>query len=70
VGKFADLVVLERDYRTIPELEISEIRPVVTMMGGQIVFLRTDYSDEYNLKPAGAEISTYEELQARRPRDD
>ena len=65
-GKFADLVVLDRDYMTIPVLEISEIRPLVTMVGGKFVFLRTDFSDEYNLKPAGAEISTYEELQARR----
>jgi predicted amidohydrolase YtcJ len=66
-GKLADLVVLDRDYLAIPEEEISEIRPVLTMMGGQMIFLRTDFSKEYNLRPAGAEISTYEELQKRRP---
>jgi hypothetical protein len=38
------------------------------MKGGKFIFLRTDFSDEYNLKPVGAEISTYEELRARRPR--
>ena len=65
-GKFADLVVLDRDYMTVPELEISEIRPLVTMVGGKFVFLRTDFSNEYNLKPTGAEISTYDELQERR----
>jgi hypothetical protein len=52
---------------TIPEDEISEIRPLMTMMGGKMIFLRTDFSNEYNLKPAGAEISTHDELQKRRP---
>jgi predicted amidohydrolase YtcJ len=66
-GKFADLIVLDRDYMTIPEDDISEIRPLLTMMGGKMIFLRTDFSTEYNLKPAGAEISTHEELQKRRP---
>jgi len=51
----------------MPELEISEMRPLMTMVGGQIIFLRTDFSNENNLKPAGAEISTHEELLARRP---
>ncbi len=37
-GKFADLVVLDRDYLTIPEDEIFEIQPVLTMVGGRIVF--------------------------------
>ena len=67
-GKLADLVVIDRDYMSLPEEEISEIRPLLTMMGGRIVFLRTDFSDEHSLRPAGAAISTYEELQARRPR--
>ena len=66
-GKFADLVILDRDYMTVPAEEISETRPLMTMMGGKIVFLRTDFSNEHGLKPAGAEISTFEELQARRP---
>ncbi|MCZ6485015.1 MAG: amidohydrolase family protein [Acidobacteria bacterium] len=66
-GKFADLVILDRDFMTMPEEEISEMRPLLTMMGGKIVFLRTDFSNEHNLKPIGAEISTFEELQARRP---
>ncbi len=66
-GKFADLLILDRDYMTIPELEISEIRPLMTMKGGKFIFLRTDFSNEYNLKPVGAEIGTLEELRARRP---
>ena len=38
VGKWADLVVLDRDYQNVPEEEISEVRPVMTMVGGKIVF--------------------------------
>lgn len=36
-GKLADLVVLDRDYLTIPEDEIKDIQPVMTMVGGRIV---------------------------------
>jgi len=37
-GKLADLVVLDRDYLTIPEDQIKDIKPVMTMVGGRIVF--------------------------------
>jgi predicted amidohydrolase YtcJ len=66
-GKLADLVILDKDYMTMPEDEIGEMRPLLTMMGGKIVFLRSDFSTESGVKPAGAEISTHEELQKRRP---
>ena len=67
VGKLADLVVLDRDYMTVPEEEISETRSLMTMLGGKMVFLHTDFADEYNLSPEGALISTLEELEVRRP---
>lgn len=37
-GKLADLVVLDRDYLTIPADEIQRIRPVMTIVGGRIVY--------------------------------
>ena len=37
-GKLADLVVLDRDYLTIPADEIKDIAPVMTMVGGRIAF--------------------------------
>jgi hypothetical protein len=37
-GKLADLVVLDRDYLTIPAEQIKDIRPVMTMVGGRIVY--------------------------------
>jgi predicted amidohydrolase YtcJ len=37
-GKYADLVVLDRDYLTIPDDEIKDIHPLMTMVGGRIVY--------------------------------
>ena len=37
-GKLADLVVLDRDYLTVPADQIKDIRPVMTMVGGRVVY--------------------------------
>jgi len=37
-GKLADLVVLDRDYLTIPADQIKEIHPQMTIVGGRIVY--------------------------------
>jgi predicted amidohydrolase YtcJ len=37
-GKLADLVVLNRDYLTVPADEIRNIKPVMTMVGGRFVY--------------------------------
>ena len=37
-GKLADLVVLDRDYLTVPADQIKDIKPVMTMVGGRIVY--------------------------------
>ncbi|HEY3837175.1 MAG TPA: amidohydrolase family protein, partial [Bryobacteraceae bacterium] len=37
-GKLADLVVLNRDYLTVPADEIRNIKPVMTMVGGRIAY--------------------------------
>ena len=37
-GKLADLVVLDRDYLTIPADHIKDISPVMTMVDGRVVF--------------------------------
>jgi predicted amidohydrolase YtcJ len=37
-GKYADLVVLDRDYLTVPADEIKDIKPVMTMVGGRVVY--------------------------------
>jgi predicted amidohydrolase YtcJ len=37
-GKYADLVVLDRDYLTVPAGEIKDIKPLITMVGGNVVY--------------------------------
>ena len=37
-GKLADFVVLDRDYMTIPGDQIKEIKPVMTVVGGKVVY--------------------------------
>jgi predicted amidohydrolase YtcJ len=37
-GKYADLVVLDRDYLAVPADEIKDIQPVLTMVGGKVVY--------------------------------
>ena len=37
-GKYADLLVLDRDYLTVPVDSILDIKPSMTMVGGKIVY--------------------------------
>jgi predicted amidohydrolase YtcJ len=37
-GKLADLVALDRDYLTVPADQIKDIKPVLTMVGGRVVY--------------------------------
>jgi len=36
-GKYADLLVLDRDYLAVPADEIKDIKPLMTMVGGKVV---------------------------------
>jgi predicted amidohydrolase YtcJ len=36
-GKYADLLVLDRDYLTVPAGQIKDIKPLITMVGGKLV---------------------------------
>ena len=40
-GKLADLLVLDRDYLTIPADDIKNIKPVMTIVGGRVVYEMT-----------------------------
>lgn len=61
-GKLADIAVLDRDYLTIPEDEINKIESSLTIMDGRIVYVNKKFAEENNLRPAGAIISTFQEL--------
>ena len=37
-GYLADLLVLDRDYLTVPASQIKDIKPVITMVGGKLVY--------------------------------
>jgi predicted amidohydrolase YtcJ len=36
-GKLADLTVLDRDYFTVPDADIRNIRSALTILGGKVV---------------------------------
>ena len=65
-GKLADLAVLDRDYLTIPVEEVGMIQSEMTMLNGKIITLSPAFSQQHNLKPEGAMVTTYEELIGRR----
>ena len=66
--KLADLVVLDKDYLTVPGDDIGKLTLQLTVFDGRIVYVHQDFSQENNLKPKDATIATYAELIARRKR--
>jgi predicted amidohydrolase YtcJ len=37
-GKLADLVVLDRDYFTVPDVQIKQIKSLMTIVDGKVVY--------------------------------
>jgi predicted amidohydrolase YtcJ len=66
-GKFADLLVLDKDYMTVPAEDISSIQPQVTVFDGKIIYVHPNFANEYNLHPAGAYTTPYADLVKARP---
>ncbi len=52
-GKLADLIVLDRDYLTVPEAEIPKLRVLMTLVGGKVVHLWPDFAKEIGTEPVG-----------------
>lgn len=52
-GKWADLLVLSKDYLQVPEDKISTIRPLMTIVGGKTVYLDRDLAKELGMQPIG-----------------
>jgi len=61
-GKLADLLVLDKDYMTVPEDSIHTIHPEITIFDGKIVYVQSQYAQENNFRPQGALISNYDDL--------
>ena len=37
-GKYGDLVILSGDYMTVPENQIDSLEPIMTIVGGDVVY--------------------------------
>jgi hypothetical protein len=57
-GKFADFIVLDRDYFTIPEAEIPRIQVLMTSLGGKTIHLNASFAREIGMQPVGASTWT------------
>ena len=55
-GKFADFLVLDRDYLTIDEEQIPEIRILMTLVGGEVEHLVPSLARELGMQPKGAAV--------------
>jgi predicted amidohydrolase YtcJ len=55
-GKLADFVVLNKDYFTVPEDEISSTYPEMTVVGGKPVFWRAEFAKEAGQAPVGVQV--------------
>jgi len=40
IGKLGDFVAIDRDYLTCPEDDIRKIEPLITIVGGRVVYKR------------------------------
>ena len=45
---------------------VGTIQPQLTVLDGKIICVHMSFAEEYNLKPAGALISTCDDLKGRR----
>ncbi len=55
-GKYADLLVLNQDYFTVPLEQLDQTYPLLTVMGGEIRYLRTEYAQELGMEPVGYQL--------------
>ena len=55
-GKFADLVVLDRDFFTIPVDDIKEIQPLMTFLGGRFIALQEPLARNFGVQPMGPQV--------------
>ena len=55
-GKWADFIVLDRDYLTVPEEQIQDIKVLMTVSGGRVVHLVSPLAEEIGMQPRGAQV--------------
>ena len=65
-GKFADFIVYNKDYFTIPEADIPTVFPLMVVVGGKTVVLREEYAKELGTPPVGPQLKfSWEPLKPR-----
>ncbi|MBI4484060.1 MAG: amidohydrolase family protein [Acidobacteria bacterium] len=55
-GKWADFLILNKDYFTVPVEEIGTVFPLMTVVGGKTVFLRSELAKELGVQTLGAQF--------------
>lgn len=58
-GKYADFIVLDQDFLTIPEADIPKIDVLMTVVGGKTIHLSPSLATEFGIQPVGPD--TWEE---------
>jgi len=56
VGKFADFIVYNKDYFTVPQEEIPSVYPLMVVVGGKTIVLREEYARELGLQAVGPQL--------------
>lgn len=56
-GKWADFIVLDKDYLTVPVDEIADLRVLMTVSGGKVVHLVPSLAGEIGMQPTGAQVT-------------
>ena len=52
-GKWADLLILDRDYLNVPEEDFAKTRVLLTLVGGEIVYTESSFADARGLPKVG-----------------
>jgi predicted amidohydrolase YtcJ len=56
LGKSGDLLVLNQDWFTVPEEDLDRTYPLLTVMGGEIRYLRDEFAQELGMEPVGYQL--------------
>ena len=56
-GKWADLVILNNDYFTIPVDDILKTQSLMTMVGGKVISLNDSLAKEWNMTGVGEQFN-------------
>lgn len=64
-GKLADLLVIDRDYFTIPVDDILKVRPQMTMVGGKMIVLQEALAKDFGIPAVGPAYNFKDEELAR-----